>query len=127
MVADLIERLNKNKEEFSLKKGRCLEIFEEKVKEGEVHIDLYFTARALSSLCNTIANRKIEYMETMMDAHLQLLGFLHTFDDNYLSNMTNVLDSELSTEINYLSKADEDLKKIYCFLSSFLDTLKDSK
>ncbi len=126
MIDDIVNEYEDFREVFDYKKNCCLDTFYEIMGEGNINDDMYSTAKAFTSILNQIVNRKIEYGNFIIAGQIELLTFLNTFDDNYLSSIKNLLECQNSNEQLFITDIDEDICNIISFLEYFLKKLKNN-
>lgn len=124
MLDKLIKEYEDFRNTFDYDKNCCYEIFKKNINKGDIDEDTYSAANAFTSILNQIVNRKIEYGNFIIAGQIELLTFLNTYDDKYLSNSKNLLDCQNCNEQIFLDELDEDICNILTFLEDFLNQLK---
>lgn len=127
IIDELIEDLEDLREEVDYEKNYCNNMFNELVDQSELEEDVYYSARAFTSIVNSLVNKKIEYAHYIINSQIELLNFLNTFDDKYLSNSTCLLRDKATTEGLLVSELSEDIFELTQFLEDFLTNLKNIK
>lgn len=127
IIDQLIEDLEELKEEVNYENNYCNNLFNKLVDKSELDEDVYYSARAFTSIINALVNKKIEYANYIVNSQIELLNFLNTFDDNYLSNSSCLLKDKATTEGFLISELSEDIFELTQFLEDFLINLKNIK
>ncbi len=119
---EMINQFEECKLDVSDKKNCCLDIFNGIVKKELIDEDTYYSAKAFCSIVNNIINNKVDNVLHISTKQIDLLQFLQTYDDKYLSNLTNCLMTKSYCEIDFVNELLVDIFEILTFLE---DTLKE--
>jgi hypothetical protein len=120
VIDNLLKDFKDLKEDVNINHNYCLELFNNLVDESTIDIDVFYSARALTSIINSIVNKKVEYVNYIIDSQIEMLSFLNSYDDKYLSNTQNLFSNESSTEITTVIGLIEDNFDLTQFLEDFL-------
>lgn len=123
MINEFVKEYEDLRNIFDYQKNCCFDTFNKIIKQEDVDEDIYQAAKAFTSIVNQIVNRKIEYGNFIIAGQIEMLTFINTFDDKYLSNIENLLDCNNCNEHVFLSELDEDISNIILFLEDFLSEL----
>ena len=99
VIDNIINDLNSIKEMSSDKVNCCHKIFEDIIDGAKIDEDIYHSAKAFTSIINNIINKKLNYINYIVDNQIELLTFLNTYDDKYLSNIENLLIEKTGNEV----------------------------
>lgn len=124
IIAEIIRDIKDKGSKYDLQRNKCSIILKNNLNQKEVPTDVFLSAKAFTSLLNTIVNNKIDYILDLMSSHSELLSFLETFDDKYLSSASNLLYTSLIDEVSIMDDLYNDIQHIYTFLENFLIQLK---
>ena len=116
VIDNILKDFRTLKEEISDDTNYCLEIFNTTVDINDVPEDVYYSARAFTSIINNIVNRKTKYIFYILDNHIELLEFLQTFDKKYLLGIESLLAEKCSAEIIFAQELADDNIDIINFL-----------
>ena len=127
-LEETIEHLEDAKSGVKEMKGYCNMMFNSIVDAEKVgDIDVYYEAKAFTSLINHIVNEKAEHLLTTINNHIELITFINTFDKKYLYNAKNALFFSLRTELIYIRDLLIDLDVLTDFLEETLLSIQNNK
>lgn len=127
VIDNIIKDLNSIKEMSSDKVNYCHKIFEDIIDRAKIDEDIYHSAKAFTSIINNIINKKLNYINYIVDNQIELLTFLNTYDDKYLSNIENLLIEKTGNEVLIANDLAEDIFDLVMFLEDFLETINNLK
>lgn len=127
VIDNIIKDLNSIKEMSSDKVNCCHKIFEDIIDGAKIDEDIYHSAKAFTSIINNIINKKLNYINYIVDNQIELLTFLNTYDDKYLSNIENLLIEKTGNEVLIANDLAEDIFDLVMFLEDFLGTINNLK
>ena len=127
VIDNIIKDLNLIKEMSSDKVNCCHKIFEDIIDRAKIDEDIYHSAKAFTSIINNIINKKLNYINYIVDNQIELLTFLNTYDDKYLSNIENLLIEKTGNEVLIANDLAEDIFDLVMFLEDFLETINNLK
>lgn len=123
IIDEFVNEYENFRETFDYQKNCAYDVFKKTMQRGSVDEDTYSAANAFTSIVNQIINRKIEYGNFIIAGQIELLTFLNTYDDKYLSNTKNLIECQNANEQVFLAELDEDICNILLFLEDFLKKL----
>lgn len=127
VIDNIIKDLNSIKEMSSDKVNYCHKVFEDIIDRAKIDEDIYHSAKAFTSIINNIINKKLNYINYIVDNQIELLTFLNTYDDKYLSNIENLLIEKTGNEVLIANDLAEDIFDLVMFLEDFLETINNLK
>ena len=127
VIDNIIKDLNSIKEMSSDKVNYCHKIFEDIIDRAKIDEDIYHSAKAFTSIINNIINKKLNYINYIVDNQIELLTFLNTYDDKYLSNIENLLIEKTGNEVLIANDLAKDIFDLVMFLEDFLKTINNLK
>ena len=125
IIDDMLEDLTLVKEFSSEKEQHYKEIFSNTIDKVQINQDVYYSAKAFTSIVNNIIRKKFDYINYIAKNQIELLTFLNTYDDKYLSNIENLLIEEAGNEILIIDDLLEDISNLLGFLQDLLETLQN--
>ena len=125
ILEGLIEEYEDYRSEFDYSKNFCATLFDSVIRKGTIDEDVYLAAKAYTSIISQIINRKIEYANFIIAGQTELLSFLNTFDDNYLSASEKLLGYQNCNEQIFLAELRDDINNLIIFFKDFLFGLLD--
>lgn len=125
VINDMLDDLNMVKKFIPEKGEYCRQVFEDIMEKLKVDVDIYHSAKAFTSIVNNIINKKLDYIDYITKNQIELLTFLNTYDDKYLSNIENLLIEETGNEILIINDLMQDITDLLSFLQDFLTSIKD--
>ena len=123
VIDEILDNYKEIEEDFDLEQNDCLKIFNLFSQKHQLEPDLFYTARAFTSLINTIVNKKIEHIYYLLCTEIEMLDFLKTFDGKYLSNIENLLLDNTDIELDLIETLIDDCFNLTFFLTDFLNGL----
>ena len=127
IIDKIIKDLEDLKNEFQYENNYCLNMFNSLIDKNTINEDIYHSAKAFTSIINSLVNKKIEYANYIIYSQIELLNFLNTYDDKYLSNIYCLLSEKATTEGMLVSELSEDIFELTQFLEDFLTNLNTIK
>lgn len=125
VIQEIIAELEELRGDFQENTNYCNQLFNKLIDESKINIDVFYSARAFTSIINSIVNNKTKYANYIIDNQIELLNFLNSFDDNYLSNIYYLLSQKMRTEEDILFTLSEDIFDLINFLKDFLLGLEE--
>lgn len=125
VINDMLDDLNMVRKFIPEKSEYCRQVFEDIMEKVKVDVDIYHSAKAFTSIVNNIINKKLDYIDYITKNQIELLTFLNTYDDKYLSNIENLLIEEAGNEILIINDLMQDIIDLLSFLQDFLTSIKD--
>lgn len=120
VIEEIITEFEELKTDFQENTNYCNELFNKLIDKSTINIDVFYSARAFTSIINSIVNSKTKYANFIIDNQIELLNFLNSFDDKYLSNIYYLLNQKMRTEEDLLYSLSEDITDLILFLEDFL-------
>ena len=117
---EIIKNLEQAQYYIEDKYNSCNDMFNFLVDKTAVNEDIYYSAKAFTSIINNIVNKKVEYIKFISAGHTEELNFLQTYDDKYLSNLQNLLLFKNLTEIEFINNLVLDIEELLQFLDATL-------
>lgn len=127
VLKNIINDYEELQQNVDFKKNVCNTLFENIVNENLIEPDVYYSAKAFTSIVNNIVNKKTEYINYLLCNQIELLSFLATFDDNYLSNIEHLIVEKTTSELISIQNLIDDNFDILFFLEDFLKNLPTLK
>lgn len=128
-MKEIEEAINNIKafEDSLMGKNTCLEVFHKTLSQGDVSQDVYYSARAFTSIINQIVNKKIEYAHYVIKCQTEMLDFLNTYDDKYLSRLSNTISTNTNSEFFFVDCLISEINDLIDFLKNILQELFEEK
>lgn len=123
VIDNILKDYETTQNELDLEINDCLKIFKNFTESHKLEPDMFFTARAFTSLINTLVNKKIEYINYLLSCQIEVLSFLKTYDDKYLSSIEGLLIENTTSEMIAIEELIENCYTLTFFLNDLLNDL----
>lgn len=126
IIEGLIDEYESYRDEFDFPRNLCSIIFDSIVGKEDIDSDMYYAAKAYTSILTQIINKKVDYANIVIDGQIELLEFLNTFDDKYLSASEKLLGYQNCNEQIFLAELVDDINSLILFFKDFLSAILDN-
>ena len=126
IIEGLIDEYESYRDEFDFSRNLCSIIFDSIVGKEDIDSDMYYAAKAYTPILTQIINKKVDYANIVIDGQIELLEFLNTFDDKYLSASEKLLGYQNCNEQIFLAELVDDINSLILFFKDFLSAILDN-